>query len=151
MKRLDWYIIKKFLGTFFFSIVLILSIAIVFDLTEKMDDFFEHQVPLQEIIRDYYLPFIPYYMDMFSSLFIFISVIFFTSKMAGNSEIIAIQAAGVSYHRMMVPYAISATILFALGVFLGGWVIPRSSERMLRFTDQYIEHFTTENARNVQM
>ena len=151
MKRLDWYIIKKFLGTFFFSIVLILSIAIVFDMTEKMDDFFEHQVPLKEIVFDYYLPFIPYYMNMFSSLFIFISVIFFTSKMAGNSEIIAIQAAGVSYHRMMVPYAISATILFALGVFLGGWVIPRSAARMLNFTDKYVEHFTTENARNIQL
>ena len=151
LKILDWYIIKKFLGTFFFSIVLILSIAIVFDLTEKMDDFFEHQVPLREIIFDYYLPFIPYYMNMFSSLFIFIAVIFFTSKMAGNSEIIAIQASGMSYHRLMVPYAISATILFVLGVVLGGWVIPKSSARMLHFTDQYVEHFTTENARNIQM
>ena len=131
--------------------MLILSIAIVFDLTEKMDDFFEHQVPLREIILDYYLPFIPYYMNMFSSLFIFISVIFFTSKLAGNSEIIAMQAAGVSYHRLMVPYAFSATILFVLGIVLGGWVIPRSSERMLHFTDQYVEHFTSENARNIQM
>lgn len=150
-KRLDWYIIKKFLGTFFFSIVLILSIAIVFDLTEKMDDFFEHQVPLQEIILDYYLPFIPYYMNMFSSLFIFISVIYFTSKMAGNSEIIAIHAAGMSYHRLMVPYAISASLLFVLSIFLGGWVIPRSSERMINFTDKYVEHFSTENARHIQM
>ena len=83
MKRLDWYIVKKFLGTFFFSIVLILSIAIVFDLTEKMDDFFEEQIPLREIILDYYIPFIPYYMNMFSSLFIFISVIFFTSLRDG--------------------------------------------------------------------
>lgn len=151
MKRLDWYIIRKFLGTFFFSIVLILSIAIVFDLTEKLDDFFENQVPLHEIILDYYLPFIPYYMNMFSSLFIFISVIFFTSKLAGNSEIIAMHAAGMSYHRLMVPYAISATLLFVLAVFLGGWVIPRSSERMLHFTDKYVEHFTTENARNMQL
>jgi len=151
MKRLDWYIIKKFLGTFFFSIVLILSIAIVFDLTEKMDDFFEEQVPFKEIITDYYLPFIPYYMNMFSSLFIFISVIYFTSKMAGNSEIIAMLASGVSYHRLMVPYAVSAAFLFILGIGLGGWVIPRSSERMLRFTDKYIEHFTTENARNLQL
>ena len=125
--------------------MLILSIAIVFDMTEKMDDFFEHQVPLKEILFDYYLPFIPYYMNMFSSLFIFISVIFFTSKLAGNSEIIAMHAAGVSYHRLMVPYAISATILFVLAVFLGGWVIPKSSARMLHFTDQYVEHFTTEN------
>ena len=151
MKRLDWYIVRKFLGTFFFSIVLILSIAIVFDLTEKMDDFFENQVPLQEIIFDYYLPFIPYYMNMFSSLFIFISVIFFTSKMAGNSEFIAMHAAGMSYHRLMLPYAFSATLLFVLSILLGGWVIPKSSERMLHFTDQYIEHFTSENARNIQI
>lgn len=151
MKRLDFYIIRKFLGTFFFSIVLILSIAIVFDLTEKMDDFFENQVPLKEILLDYYVPFIPYYMNMFSSLFIFISVIYFTSKLAGNSEIIAMQAAGMSYHRLMVPYAVSATILFVLGMVLGGWVIPKSSERMLHFTDKYIEHFTSENARNIQL
>ena len=151
MKKLDWYIIKKFLGTFFFSIVLILSIAIVFDLTEKMDDFFENQVPLREVILDYYVPFVPYYMNMFSSLFIFISVIYFTSKLAGNSEIIAMHAAGMSFHRLMVPYAFSASLLFVLGVFLGGWVIPRSSERMLKFTDKYIEHFTTENARNMQL
>ena len=151
MKRLDWYIVKKFLGTFFFSIVLILSIAIVFDLTEKMDDFFENQIPLQEIILEYYLPFIPYYMNMFSSLFIFISVIFFTSKLAGNSEIIAMHAAGVSYHRLMVPYAFSATLLFVLGIWLGGWVIPRSSKHMLAFTDKYVEHFSVENARNVQL
>ena len=151
MKRLDWYIIKKFLGTFFFSIVLILSIAIVFDLTEKMDDFFENQVPLKEIIFDYYLPFIPYYMNMFSSLFIFISVIYFTSKMAGNSEFIAMHAAGMSYHRLMVPYAVSAFILFVLSVVLGGWIIPKSSARMLHFTDKYVEHFTTENARNIQL
>ncbi len=148
---MDWYIIKKFLGTFFFSIVLILSIAIVFDMTEKMDDFFEGQVPFREIILDYYLPFIPYYMNMFSSLFIFISVIYFTSKLAGNSEIIAMLASGVSYHRLMVPYAVSAGLLFVLGMVLGGWVIPRSSERMLRFTDKYIEHYTTENARNIQL
>ena len=151
MKRLDYYIIRKFLGTFFFSIVLILSIAIVFDLTEKMDDFFENQVPFREIVLDYYLPFIPYYMNMFSSLFIFISVIYFTSKMAGNSEIIAMQAAGMSYHRLMVPYAFSASLLFVLSIWLGGWVIPKSSGRMLHFTDKYIEHFTSENARNLQL
>lgn len=151
MKRLDWYIIGKFLGTYFFSIVLILSIAIVFDLTEKMDDFFENQVSVREIITDYYLPFIPYYANMFSSLFIFISVIFFTSKLAGNSEIIAMMAAGVSYHRLMLPYFVSATLLFGISFVLGGYVIPPATGKMLTFTDKYIEHFTSENARNVQM
>ena len=112
MKRLDKYIIGKFLGTFFFSIVLIMSIAVVFDLTEKLDDFFENQVTVREIIFDYYLNFIPYFMNMFSPLFIFISVIFFTSKLAGDSEIIAILASGVSYHRLMLPYFFSALLLF---------------------------------------
>lgn len=151
MTKLDWYIIRKFLGTFFFSIVLILSIAIVFDLTEKMDNFFEFQVPFKEIIYDYYLPFLPYYMNMFSSLFIFLSVIFFTSKLAGNSEFIAMHASGMSYHRLMLPYFISASLLFGMSLWLGGWVIPKSSARMLAFTDKYVEHFTTENARNVQL
>lgn len=116
-----------------------------------MDDFFENQVPTKEIILDYYLPFIPYYANMFSSLFIFISVIFFTSKLAGNSEIIAMMAAGVSYHRLMVPYFVSATFLFLFSFYLGGYVIPPATGKMLNFTDKYIQHFTSENARNVQM
>ena len=151
LKKLDIYIIRKFLGTFFFSIVLILSIAIVFDLTEKMDNFFEFQVPFKEILYDYYIPFLPYYMNMFSSLFIFISVIFFTSKLAGNSEFIAMHASGMSYHRLMLPYFISASLLFGVSLWLGGWVIPKTSARMLAFTDKYVEHYSTENARNVQL
>ncbi len=151
MKKLDWYIIGKFLGTFFLSIVLILSIAVVFDLTEKLDNFYENQVPLREIVLDYYVNFVPYYLDMFSQLFIFISVIFFTSKMAGNSEVIAILAAGVSYERFLRPYLITATFLFAFTFALGGWVIPKASQKMLTFTDKYVEKFTRENARNVQM
>lgn len=151
MKKLDLYIIGKFLGTFCLSIVLILSIAIVFDLTEKLDNFYENQVPLKEIVFDYYVNFVPYYLDMFSQLFIFISVIFFTSKMAGNSEIIAILAAGVSYERFLRPYLVTATFLFVFTFLLGGWVIPRASQKMLAFTDKYVEKFTRENARNVQM
>lgn len=151
MKRLDKYIIGKFLGTFIFSIVLIMSIAVVFDLTEKLDDFFENQVSGKEIIFDYYLNFIPYYMNMFSPLFIFISVIFFTSKLAGDSEIIAILASGVSYHRLMWPYFVSALLLFAFSFWMTGYVIPPASEKMLTFQDKYIQHFSRENARNIQM
>lgn len=151
MKKLDWYIIKKFLGTFFFSIVLILSVAVVFDLTEKMDDFVEEQIPLKEVILGYYINFVPYYFNMFSQLFIFMSVIFFTSKLAGNSEIIAILAAGVSYRRLMVPYFISAAFLFLLCFGLSGYIIPRATHDMLAFTDKYIDHFSKENVRNVQM
>ena len=128
-----------------------MSIAIIFDLTEKMDDFFENQAPLKEIIFDYYLNFVPYFMNMFSPLFIFISVIFFTSKLAGNSEIIAILSSGVSYHRMMLPYLFSATLLFLLSFTLTGYIIPRSSESMLNFQDKYIQRFTRDNARNIQI
>lgn len=151
LKTLDRYIIRKFLGTFFFAIVLILSIAIVFDLTEKIDEFFENQTPLKEIILDYYLPFIPYYMNMFSQLFIFIACIFFTSKLANNSEIIAMLSAGLSFRRIMRPYMVSATILFLLFFGLGGYVIPHATGRMLDFQDKYIQKFTSENARNIQL
>ncbi len=151
LKRLDWYIIRKFLGTFFFSIVLILSIAIVFDLTEKMDDFFDNQAPLREIIVDYYFNFVPYYLNMFAPLFIFISVIFFTSKLAGNSEIIAMLATGMSFERIMRPYWISATFLAIMIFALGGYVIPPASKKLLDFQDKYIEKFTTDNARKVQL
>ena len=151
MKRIDIYIIKKFLGTFFLSIVLVMSVAIVFDLTEKIDNFFENQVPVSEIIFDYYLNFIPYYMNMFAPLFIFISVIFFTSKMAGNSEIIAMLAAGISFKRLLLPYFLSASLLFGIFFYLGGYVIPHANEQLLDFQDKYVQRFTSENARNVQL
>lgn len=151
IKRLDWYIIRKFLGTFFFSIILILSIGIVFDLTEKMDDFFEYQLSFREVVMEYYIHFIPYYMNMFSPLFIFISVIFFTSKLAGNSEIIAMHAAGMSFNRFMRPYWISATFLFVLLWWLAGYIIPPASAKLLTFQDKYIESFSIENANNIQM
>ncbi|NDV47950.1 YjgP/YjgQ family permease [Paludibacter sp. 221] len=151
LKRIDTYIIKKFLGTYFFSIVLLLSIGIVFDLTEKLDDFYEGNAPWSAIIFDYYLNFIPYYMNMFSSLFTFISVIYFTSKMATNTEIIAILAGGISFFRFMRPYFISAFIIFAITFGLGGYVIPNSTKKMLEFERKYIKNYKKENVRNVQM
>jgi len=150
-KTLDLYIMGKFLGTFFFSIILILSIGIVFDLTEKMDDFYEYQLSAKDVILEYYIYFIPYYMNMFSPLFIFISVIFFTSKLAGNSEIIAMMATGMSFRRLFTPYLISATLLFIMMFYLGGYIIPPASGKLLDFTDKYIEQFTNDNARNIQM
>ena len=106
MKKLDLYIIRKFLGTFFFSMVLILSIVVVFDLSERLEKFIENEAPVKAIIFDYYLNFVPYFANVFSSLFTFISVIFFTSKMAYNSEIIAILSTGISFRRMVRPYMI---------------------------------------------
>lgn len=151
LKKLDVYIIKKFLGTFFFSIVLILSIAVIFDLTEKLDNFFDNNAPLEAIIFDYYLNFIPFYMNMFTPLFTFISVIFFTAKLASNSEIIAMLASGISFRRIMMPYFISATIISLMSFILGGYVIPTSNEKLLEFEDAYIKKFKTSYARNIQM
>lgn len=137
MKRIDRYIIGKFLGTYFFSIVLIISIGVVFDFNENIDRFTESQAPWRAILVDYYLNFIPYYANLFSALFVFISVIFFTSKMADGSEIIAIISAGVSYRRLLLPYMISSAIIAAMTFYLGAEVIPRSSVKRLAFENSY--------------
>ncbi len=151
LKKIDIYIIKKFLGTFFYSIILILSIAVVFDITEKIDDFYEHNATLKVIVFDYYLNFIPFYANMFTPLFTFISVIFFTSKMANNTEIIAILSSGVSFNRLMRPYFISAMVITLLAFVLGAYIIPQSTKGLLEFENKYIEEFKTDNTRNVQM
>lgn len=151
LKRIDTYIIKKFLGTYFYSIVLILSISIIFDLTEKLDNFFDNSAPLKAIVFDYYLNFIPFYMNMFSPLFTFIAVIFFTSKMASNSEIVAILSSGVSFKRLMYPYFLSALVISSLAFVLGGYIIPPSNEKMINFEDKYVKQVKKNNARNVQM
>ena len=110
-KLIDLYIIRKFITTFFVALLLIIVIVVIFDISEKIDNFVKYEAPLKAIIFDYYLNFIPYFMNMFSPLFVFITVIFFTSKMAANSEIIAILSCGISFHRMMVPYIFSATVI----------------------------------------
>lgn len=111
LKILDWYIIKKFIGTYFYSIALIISISIVFDINENLAKFTQYHAPLRAIVVDYYMNFVPYFANLFSPLFVFIAVIFFTSKLAGNSEIISMLAAGVSFKRLMRPYMISAALI----------------------------------------
>jgi lipopolysaccharide export system permease protein len=151
LNKIDTYIINKFLGTFFYSIVLILSIAVVFDITEKIDNFYEYNAPLRAIVVDYYFNFIPFYANMFTPLFTFISVIFFTSKMANNTEIIAILSSGISFNRLMRPYIISSIVITLMAFGLGGFVIPNATKKMLEFENQYIKPFKTNNMRNVQM
>jgi len=139
LKRLDWYIIKKFLSTFFISLLLIIGIVIIFDISEKIDDFVRSEVPVKEIAFDYYLNFIPYFMNMYSSMFVFLTVIFFTSQMTARSEIIAILCTGTSYHRLMVPYLISATLIAMLSLGLGLWVIPKANATRVDFEQKYIK------------
>jgi len=138
LKILDLYVIRKFLGTFFLSIVLILSIAVIFDLSEKIDDFIESGAGMHEIIFDYYLNFIPYFAVLFSSLFAFIAVIYFTSRMAYNTEIIAILNSGMSFRRFLRPYMISAFMIAALAFFLSDQVIPSANKVKLDFEETYV-------------
>lgn len=138
MKKLDLYIIRKFLGTFFFSLVLILCIVVVFDLSEKLEKFIENDAPVKAIVFDYYQNFIPYFANVFSSLFTFISVIFFTSKMAYDSEIIAILSTGISFRRFLFPYLMSATVIAILSFLLGAFIIPNANEKRIEFEKQYM-------------
>lgn len=140
MKTLDKYIIKKFLGTFFLSLALIILIAVVFDISEKIDDFLERKAPLNAIVFKYYLNYIPYFANLFTHLFVFISVIFFTSQMAANTEIVAILNSGVSFRRMLRPYFIAAATLAVISFYFNGWVIPHSNLTRLAFEDAYIRN-----------
>ena len=149
--KLDWYIIKKFLGPDFFAIALIISIAVVFDINENIDKFVTNKAPVSAIVFDYYMNFIPYFSNLFSPLFVFIAVIFFTSKLAENSEIIAMFSTGMSFKRMMRPYMISAAIIALVTYGLGAYVIPEGNITRLNFEDQYKKKKKQEYVRNVQL
>ena len=144
LKKIDWYIIKQFLGTYIFAIALIISISVVFDINEKIDKFLRPEVPLQAIIFDYYLNFIPYFANLFSPLFTFIAVIFFTSKLADHSEIIAMLASGMSFRRLMLPYAISAGIIAIASFILSAFIIPPANETRINFQNKYIKNKAVE-------
>lgn len=139
LKKLDIYIIRKFLGTFFLAIGLIILVAVVFDFSEKVDDFINHKAPLRDILLQYYLNFIPFFSNLFSYLFVFVSVIFFTSKMSVHSEITAILSTGVSYRRLMVPYMVSALLIAILSFLLSNYIIPYSSISRLEFEAKYFD------------
>ncbi len=151
LKKLDIFIIKKFLGTFFFTLLLIICIVIVFDISEKLQDFIERKAPIKAIALDYYLNFIPYFANMFSPLFIFISVIFFTSKMASRSEIVAILAGGVSFNRFLRPYLICATLLAILSFYLNNFLIPDANEKRLAFEEVYYRNKFRNFSENIHM
>ena len=151
IKILDWYIIKKFIGTYIYSIMLIISISIVFDINENLAKFSESHAPLRAIVFDYYLNFIPYFANLFSPLFVFIAVIFFTSKLAGNSEIISMLAAGVSFKRLIHPYLISSVAISILSFFLSAYVIPHGTVIRQNFETIYKNKTKNTSADNVQL
>lgn len=151
LKILDWYIIKKFIGTYFYSIALIISISIVFDINENLAKFTQYHAPLKAIVVDYYMNFVPYFANLFSPLFVFIAVIFFTSKLAGNSEVISMLAAGVSFKRLMRPYMISAALISIMTFFLGAYVIPKGTIIRQNFETMYKNKKKNTSAENVQL
>jgi lipopolysaccharide export system permease protein len=151
LSRLDKYIIAKFIGTYFYSIALIISISIVFDVNENLSKFSTYHAPLKAIIFDYYMNFIPYFSNLFSPLFVFIAVIFFTSKLAGNSEIIAMLSTGMSFNRLMRPYMISAAFISALTFYLGSYVIPKGNVVRQNFESLYKNNKKNTSADNVQL
>lgn len=148
-RKLDVYIVRKFISTFFVALLLIIGIVIIFDISERIDDFVEKEAPLRAIIFDYYVNFVPYFMNMFSPLFVFITVIFFTSKMAADSEIIAILSCGISFHRMMVPYIFSAALITVFSLGLNLFVIPDSNETRVEFETKYFKGRNKSAGRNV--
>jgi lipopolysaccharide export system permease protein len=139
LKILDIYVIRKFLSSFFLAIALILCIVVIFDLSEKIDDFLESGAKLNAILFDYYLNFLPYFAVLFSSLFAFIAVIYFTSRMAYNTEIIAILSSGMSFRRLLLPFMISATFIAALAFYLSDQVIPGANKIKLDFEERYVK------------
>ncbi|MDE3236932.1 MAG: LptF/LptG family permease [Bacteroidota bacterium] len=139
MKKLDWYILKKFLTTFFFSIFLFTVIAVVIDISEKADDFVKSQLGVKRIITDYYFGFVPHIMALLFPLFVFIAVIFFTSKMAGRSEIIAILASGTSFRRWLRPYFVGGIFLAIILWFANQYVVPVANQIRGTFEARYVD------------
>ncbi|NNM95332.1 MAG: YjgP/YjgQ family permease [Bacteroidia bacterium] len=140
MKKLDQYILRKFLGTFVYSISLISIVIIIFDLSEKMDDFIDKHAPIKSIVFNYYFNFVPYIVNLFSPLFTFISVVFFTSRMAARSEVIAILSSGVSFRRFLYPYFAGAFLIAALSLYFNNVVIPNANKKRLAFENTYIHN-----------
>jgi len=137
LKKLDWYILRKFIGSFFLTMLLILAIAIVFDVSEKIDDF-QNGATMSEILNDYYINFIAFYGNMFSALILFISTIWFTSRITSNSEVVAILTSGTSFNRFLRPYFIGASLICALSLTLNHLVVPQTNIKRISFEEKYI-------------
>lgn len=138
LKILDRYIIRKFLGTYIFAILMIVVVVVIFDYVEKIDDFTETQATFKSIMLDYYLNFVPFFINQFSALFTFIACIFFTSKLAYQTEIVAMLSGGMSFRRLMWPYFIAASVITTLSLVLSLWVIPVAQRDCVAFEQKHI-------------
>jgi lipopolysaccharide export system permease protein len=150
MKLIDQYILKRFLSTFFFVVLILLAVITVIDLTEKMDKFAKAQLKAGQIAL-YYLDFIPWIGSLITPITIFIATVYVCARMAGHTEIIAILSSGVSFRRLLLPFFIGAFIVAAISFVLNGWVIPNSNKSRLAFELQYIKNKFYFEQRNVHL
>lgn len=146
---LDGYVIRKFLGTYIFAILLILAITVMFDINEKLDSFLK--APLKATVFEYFVNFLPYFANQFSPLFTFIAVIFFTSKLADNSEIIAMLSTGMSFRRLVWPYLLSATVIAAGTYVLSAYIIPPANVKRIAYTNKYVKNKKVDYGTNIQL
>ena len=151
MRKIDAYIFKKYLGTFFFAISMLILVVIIFDVSENIDSFLKHNAPWQRVVVDYYIMSIPYYINLFIHLFAFIAVVFFTSKMAARTEIVAILSSGISFWRFLVPYMFAALCIAVMSLYFGNFLIPKTNEIRRQFKDEYMEKLSQSAGRNVHV
>lgn len=150
MKILDRYILKKFLSSYIFVVLILIAVTVVIDITEKSDDFMQHQLSFRQIAR-YYVDFIPWIANLVTPITVFIAAVFVTSKMAGHTEIVAILSGGVSFLRMLVPYFIGAILIAAVSFYLNGWVIPNSDKSRVAFLVEYTRKPYNFNQNNIHL
>lgn len=146
---IDRYILGKFLGTYFLATALLLLVISMFDITEKLDAFLT--APLKETLFDYFASFLPYFANQLSPLFVFISVIFFTTKIADNSEIIAMLSSGITFRRLLRPYMIGAAIIAAMTFALSNYIIPPTNVNRIAYTNKYVKNKAVEYGTNIQL
>lgn len=149
VKRFDAFIVKQFLGTFFFIIILLLAIVIMFDINEKLDAMLN--APLQETVFKYFLNFLPFFANQFAPLFVFISVIFFTSKLADHCEITAILSSGISFKRLTVPYLVSASLIALGTLILALYIIPPANVKRIEYTNKWVKNWRVDYGDNIQL
>ena len=137
IKRLDWYIIRKFMVTFIMSLLFLALLIVIFDISEKIEDFVRKDVPIHEIVFDYYMNFLPYFMNQYSPMFVFLTVIFFTSKMTQDSEVVAMLSSGISFHRIVRPYFLSAAVIAVISLVAGMGILPRANATRVEFEQKY--------------
>lgn len=149
IKKFDLYIIKKFIGTFFFIILMLLLVIVMFDINEKLDAML--LAPLSETVFKYFMNFLPYFINQFAPMFVFITVIFFTSKLADRCEITAILSSGISFNRLAVPYIVSATFIAIGTLVLSLYIIPPANVKRIEYTNQWVNNKRVDYGDNVQL